>query len=469
MGSEKEYKKTNMSFTSTFFLLGLLPWYLLISIPLRSRPWAAKILLGIANAVFYLWSGAGGLCFLCAFTLLVWCEGKLLMTFHRRALFWASLLITAAPLIAIKYTGFLIRNLNTFLPVTVPQPSLLTPLGISFFTFEAISYLADIYRGEIVGKVSVPEVFLYLSFFPTVTSGPILRFSGFRDRLEHPTREYPIEQSMGRIVIGLCKKVLIADKLAPLANYYFDGIAAGNSFSTSGLWIGAFAYTLQLYFDFSGYSDIAIGIGRSLGFDMIENFNRPYLASSISDFWRRWHISLSQWFRDYVYIPLGGSRCSKSRQILNLLAVWFLTGIWHGAEWSFVVWGLGYFILLVLEKSLPAFRRMSERWYGHLYTLFFVNLLWIPFRADNLRIAGRYLAGMFCTSGTWMPEQKTVRFLPYLILAAVLCAPLEKNRVAVREYRITSVLRSILVCILGVMAICAIVNATYAPYIYGAF
>lgn len=176
-------------------------------------------------------------------------------------------------------------------------------------------------------------------------------------------------------MIGLCKKVLIADKIAVLADYYFDGIAKGNTYSVWGLWIGSAAYTLQLYFDFSGYSDMAIGIGGLLGFKIPENFNKPYQSGSIREFWRRWHISLCTWFRDYVYIPLGGNRCSVIKHVRNMLIVWLLTGIWHGANWNFVIWGLGYFILLIAENYIAPLKNIGKHWYGHIYSLFFVNLL----------------------------------------------------------------------------------------------
>ncbi len=269
----------------------------------------------------------------------------------------------------------------------------------------------------------------------------------------------------------LCKKVLIADKLGLLADYYFNGTAIGNHYSVIGLWIGSIAYTLQLYFDFSGYSDMAIGIGSMMGFEIRENFNRPYRAVSISDFWKRWHISLTAWFRDYIYIPLGGNRCGMVRHIFNMFVVWLITGAWHGADLSFIIWGMGYFILLTLEKYIPAINKTLKGFAGHLYTLFFVNLLWVPFRAADLKLTGLYLRGMFGLGGAGgvILETRTIRFLPFFALAILLCFPLEKLYERFSDKKVFVLLRNGMLVIFTLLAICAVVNATYAPYIYGNF
>lgn len=272
-----------------------------------------------------------------------------------------------------------------------------------------------------------------------------------------------------RIAIGLCKKKLIADKIVILSDYYFDGVASGNTYSCLGLWMGSIAYTLQLYFDFSGYSDMAIGIGKLLGFDIYENFNEPYQANSISDFWKRWHISLSQWFKDYVYIPLGGNRCSISRHILNLFIVWILTGIWHGADWSYMLWGIGYFVLLVLEKYVPIMRKIGNSWYGHIYTLFFVNILWILFRSDSVATSGKYINGMIGANGLGTIEDKAVIFLPYLLMIVFLCFPWKRFLKRYYERKWYIILKGIIMLILVGLAICAVINSSYTPYIYGDF
>ena len=260
----------------------------------------------------------------------------------------------------------------------------------------------------------------------------------------------------------------MADKIAILADYYFDGIAVGNTYSSAGLWVGSLAYTLQLYFDFSGYSDMAIGFGGLMGFRIGENFNKPYQASSISDFWKRWHISLSRWFRDYVYIPLGGNRCTMPRNILNLLIVWLLTGIWHGADWSFVLWGVGYFALLATEKYVPFVKKMETHWTGHVYALFFINLLWIPFRAKNLHVAGKYIYGMF-GGGRGPLEHKAISFIPFLVLAILLCFSWDRWTGWLKQKWWFKIFKEIGTILLAAWAVCAVVNSSYTPYIYGNF
>ena len=340
-------------------------------------------------------------------------------------------------------------------------------MGISFVTFEAISLLADIYNTKIKKNPDILSTYLYLTFFPTITSGPIIRYNEFENGLLNINQSV-LGSSIERIIIGLSKKVLVADKLAFLANYYFDGVAAGNSFSSLGLWIGSIAYTLQLYFDFSGYSDMAIGIGQLLGFNISENFDKPYRTCSISEFWKKWHKSLTLWFRDYIYIPLGGNRVSKIRHIVNMLIVWLITGLWHGADWTFIIWGIGYFLLLTAEKYIPVMKKICRGFTGHVYTLVFVNFLWIPFRAVNLKISGRYIAGMF-GGGSYIIENKAIRFLPFLILAVIICFPLEKLLEKVSHKKMYSIIKGLFLIALAFFSICAAVNSSYSPYIYGNF
>lgn len=261
---------------------------------------------------------------------------------------------------------------------------------------------------------------------------------------------------------------MIADKVGLLADYYFNGIASGAHYSCLGLWFGSIAYSLQLYYDFSGYSDIAIGIGKMLGFDICENFDHPYLASNISSFWRRWHISLSQWFRDYVYIPLGGNRCNILRHIFNLFVVWLLTGLWHGADWTFILWGLAYFILLTCEKYFKSLKGISNHWYGKLYTLFFVNILWVLFRAINISSAHAFIAGMFGIGTVGVIEEKAIKFIPLIIFSAFLCTPYKETLIKALGKKSEQIHKAIIV-IVFFLSICAIANASYTPYIYGNF
>lgn len=460
-----------MTFTSNIFLIGILPWSVLLFYLTRNQRYSKKIIIFLVNSIFYIWGGIGAFIFVCLFTTIVWFFSAIAAKNKSKILFGILLFITLIPLLAIKYSGFAILNINSIFNYGIQAPDFIMPIGISFFTFEALSLLCDIYLGKTTYKISIIDVYLYLTFFPTVISGPIIRFqefkNGFSNRIDTANCGLAIE----RIALGLCKKVLIADKIAVLADYYFDGVACGNMYSSLGLWVGSISYTLQLYFDFSGYTDMAIGIGQLLGFNIRENFDRPYQANSISDFWKRWHISLSQWFRDYVYIPLGGNRCSVPRHILNLFIVWVLTGIWHGADWSFVVWGMGYFVLLTIEKYVPAMKNIGTHWWGHLYAVFLINFLWIPFRASNLAVAIRYIAGMFSwgANGLGKIEDKALSFLPYLVFIVLICFPWNRKFEKFNQKWWFKIIKGVLLILLVGLSVCAVINSSYAPYIYGNF
>ena len=337
-------------------------------------------------------------------------------------------------------------------------------LGISFFTFEAVSLVADAYNLK-YQELNYWDVLLYLTFFVTITSGPIIRFPSFRKSLDSCSVD--LNAGIERFAIGLCKKLLLADKLAILADYYFDGVAIGLELSSLGLIIGSIAYSLQLYYDFSGYSDMAIGIGHMLGFDIIENFKQPYQAKGIQDFWRRWHISLSQWFRDYVYIPLGGNRKGNINTIGNMLVVWLLTGIWHGFDWTFIIWGLGHYLLLLAERFVPFVKSVATGTFSHLYTLFLVNLLWIPFRAENIKCLASYMRGILSFKGNI--EDIATGFWPLMVIGIILL--LIPNRLIEKVEKNTTcqIIKTIILAVLFFYAICALLNATYTPYIYGNF
>lgn len=458
-----------MTFTDHIFLIGLLPWLIVLFYVFREKQGFKRLLLLLANTTFYLWGGLGAFIVIMILSLLTWFFCRVSIITKNKLIFGMECLLLLTPLLIFKYTTFFVENINYCLNIQIQPPSWIMPIGISFFTFEAISCLCDTYNNKYIEKLSYVDLYLYLSFFPTVASGPILRIKDFKNGIKQKVSFEQYSDSIERIAIGIIKKVLLADKVAILADYYFQGIALGGSYSLFGLWIGSIAYTLQLYFDFSGYSDMAIGIGSLLGFSIPENFNKPYQASSIQEFWKSWHISLSQWFRDYVYIPLGGNRCAIPRHIINLLIVWLLTGIWHGADWSFVVWGLGYFLLLLLEKYVPLCKKLCNKWYGHLYTLFFVNLLWIPFRADNLHVAADYIRGMFVGSTVFKIERRAISFLPFLIILILLCFSWERVLSKCENKNWFKIMKGLIIMILFILAICAIINSSYTPYIYGNF
>ncbi|SFO26506.1 alginate O-acetyltransferase complex protein AlgI [Pseudobutyrivibrio sp. UC1225] len=458
-----------MTFSSGIFLIGILPWFVVLYRKVcANNTLSRRILFAVANSIFLIWGGLASYLMLLFYAVVIWCFSLLITKIKQNWIFSISLILAVTPLLFIKYTRFVIESLNSFIGSNFTTSKIIVPMGISFVTFEAVSLLVDLKQNKLEKRPSLIDTYLYLTFFPTVTSGPIIRFNEFEQGLNCSSYSFDIAEAVERIAIGLSKKILIADKISVLADYYFDGVASGRNYSVAGLWIGSIAYTLQLYFDFSGYSDMAIGMGQLLGFDIRENFNKPYQAQSISDFWKRWHKSLTQWFRDYVYIPLGGNRCSKARHITNMLIVWLLTGLWHGADWSFILWGIGYFILLVVEKNSESLRKFACGVKGHIYTLFFVNLLWVPFRASNLTTTFNYIRGMF-GGGSGMLENKAVRFLPLVIIAVILCFPWNQYLSRIAEKKWFVVLRGVTIILVVFLTICGAMNSSYTPYIYGNF
>ncbi len=392
-----------MAFSSMSFLFGFLPLcfvcYFLLPARLRS---VRNGVLMVFSLAFYCWGGVRLLPALLVSCALNWAAG--LLVHRRRAVYAAALIFNVAMLGYYKYTGFLLGNLNA-LGLDVAVPSIALPAGISFFTFQFIAYLTDVYRGAIPAERNFFRLTLFTVFFPQLLQGPILRYGDFAPQLA-ARRETSADAAAGavRFCFGLSKKVLLADTLGQIADAAFS---SGDRLTMAFAWLGAVAYTLQLYFDFSGYTDMAIGLGRVLGFRIPENFNYPYIARSASEFWRRWHMTLSFWFRDYVYIPLGGNRCSRARQLLNLWVVWVLTGLWHGSAWNFVLWGVYYAALLTGEKFLwgRALDKLPHP-VRHGYALFLIVIGWVLFRSTSLELVGQMLAAMFgfAPGGFWSGE-----------------------------------------------------------------
>lgn len=459
-----------MSFTSNIFILGMFPVFIIAYYLLRNKKNVRLFLLFVFNIIFYIWGGISAAIVLLTICIITWLFCRLCENNKNKVLFGTGCVLLAIPLIFFKYINFIFSNLNLVIKTSVTFENIILPLGISFFTFQAISCLSDTYHSRLENRPTFYEIFQYLSFFPTVVSGPIMRFGNYREGMKSNITIQNLNEGILRFSLGLIKKVLIADKIAILANYYFDGVANGTSFSTVGLWIGSIAYTLQIFFDFSGYTDMAVGIGYMLGFELPENFNKPYLATSVQDFWSRWHMSLTSWFRDYIYIPLGGNRCSKTKHIRNLLVVWLVTGIWHGAEWTFVIWGLIYFVFQLGEKYVAKWGNIKNKWYGHIYTLLIVNFLWVIFRANNLSTAINYLKGMFgVTSCSISLESKALRFIPFVIIIIILCLPWGKWLKNIFNKKWFVCVRYIIVILLFIISISAVLNSDFAPYIYGNF
>ena len=348
-----------MLFSSVEFLCAFLPFTLLVYYLLPGRRLRNHFLL-LMSLFFYAWGEP--LYVLLMLTCIVgnYAFGLLAAAFHDSAGRWPSRLNLAAMLVfnlgllaVYKYSSFVISNLNSAFGLNLADPGFVLPIGISFFTFQGMSYVLDVYRGQAQARLNVLDVGLYVAFFPQLIAGPIVRYNTIAAEIDGRREKWQdFAAGVDLFIIGLGKKVLLANNFALVVDKILDSgtYVYAQEMSVAAAWAAAIGYTLQIYFDFSGYSDMALGLGRMFGFHFLPNFNYPYIARSVTDFWRRWHISLSSWFRDYVYIPLGGNRVGKQRLVLNLLLVWLLTGLWHGANWTFIVWGLYYFCFLTLEK-----------------------------------------------------------------------------------------------------------------------
>lgn len=375
-------------------------------------------------------------------------------------------------LFVFKYLDFSIENFNVLFGTKFQLSGLLLPIGISFFTFQAMSYVIDVYRGEVAVQKNPFYLGLYISFFPQLIAGPIVRYRTIEKEICNRTESIEgFSEGLERFIIGLSKKIIIANNMAIIADAAFNNIGTS---SVAMLWLGSFAYTFQIFFDFSGYSDMAIGLGRMFGFHFMENFDYPYAASSITDFWRRWHISLSSWFRDYVYIPIGGNRKGIKRQILNLFIVWLLTGIWHGANWTFIVWGLSYFVLLVFEKITGIDKTKSTiiRIIYRIFTLFAVNLLWVVFRSDNIKQAVEYIGRMFCGTSlmSYTAEQYFFEYLFLFIFAIIysfgLFKYLGERHIELKNNLLMIICRRAILVILFIWSLSFLVMGAHNPFIY---
>lgn len=474
-----------MLFPSEEFLFLFLPIVLFVYYAfLRKTTHAKNIFLLIVSLFFYVSGGRDYLPLILFVILINWLFGLLVDWTKEKAtlcklLLAVDVVINLGVLGHFKYTGFVIDNLNRFAHTNLVNPGIILPIGISFFTFQAMSYTIDVYRGRGQVQKNPLNVGLYIAFFPQLIAGPIVRYETIARQIAH--REENLEdftKGVCRFIIGLGKKVLIANNMGLVADTIF-GTISGSAFhaSTAAAWLGAISYTLQIFFDFSGYSDMAIGLGQMFGFHFEENFNYPYIAKSVSEFWRRWHISLQTWFRDYVYFPMGGSRVkSKAHLVFNLFVVWSLTGIWHGANWTFIGWGLMYFILLTFEKMTGLGKKMDKSSkglavFGHIYTMLFVILGWVLFRADNIGQALTYIKAMFgIHAAGWMDAGVTALLAQnwmYYVAALIACVPVVKRMDEKwHEKPAWNVIYTVfLLCILF-LAVAYILNNSYNPFIY---
>jgi alginate O-acetyltransferase complex protein AlgI len=483
-----------MVFSSLTFLYIFLPLVLILNFIIQNK--FKNALLLIASIVFYAWGGVSYTLLLIISIVFNFITGKLignnLGTPRSRIYLTLGIIINLGFLGVFKYGNFIIQNINTLLESTgisfsIEDPGILLPIGISFYTFQALSYLIDVFKRTTPVQNNFIDLALYISLFPQLIAGPIVRYNDIAEQLSsRQNNSANFVSGIERFVIGLGKKVLIANQFALLADTAFS--IAPQNLSTFIAWAGIIAYSLQIYFDFSGYSDMAIGLGRMFGFRILENFNFPYIAKSIREFWRRWHISLSNWFRDYLYIPLGGNRKGNHRTYFNLLIVFFITGIWHGASWNFVAWGMLHGLFMITEK-LGLDKILKKVWkpLQHIYTLFVVMMAWVLFRADDFTHAWGYYRAMFSNQSTDLNLDILYKFLNNEIYFVLIIAILSSTRIWVIIYNsalakfsnneklmnFARVIWSFLVMVfvIGVMALSTnyLVANSYNPFIYFRF
>lgn len=392
----------------------------------------------------------------------------------KKAVMAVNVILNLGVLVLFKYTGFLAESVNTILGTAIPVPSIRLPIGISFFTFQAMSYVIDVYRGVTGAQKNFGKVLLYISFFPQLIAGPIVKYHDIAQEIENRTQTVDgVTDGIRRFVVGLSKKVLISNTVGLVADTLFAADVSG--LNAAAAWIGAVSYMLQIYFDFSGYSDMAIGLGEMFGFHFKENFNYPYISGSIREFWRRWHMSLSGWFQEYLYIPLGGSRKGKIRTVINKFIVFLCTGIWHGANVTFLFWGLYHGCFLMLEEIVPAIREQGGKvksFFQHVYTLLVVLIGFVFFRADSMHQGAAWIKTMFTGFGSNTAamslalEQLTPLYLVTAAVGIVACCPVKMLIKKGRAYEAVTAAGSLALLLLCMLSLA---SGTYNPFIYFRF
>lgn len=464
-----------MVFSSTTFLFLFLPAVLILYYNpiIKSRTFRNAILI-FSSIFFYAWGEPFFVILMLASIFLNWLFGLGVAKFKdicqskARLFVGLSVIANLGMMFVFKYLTFTLKNINILFSTNLDTLDIALPIGISFFTFQAMSYVIDVYRGDGVVQKNPFNVALYISFFPQLIAGPIVRYQTIADQINFRKETFDdFSNGVYRFMLGFCKKVLIANNVAVVA----DGIFGNSGISVATAWVGAIAYTLQILFDFAGYSEMAIGLGKMFGFHFLENFNYPYISKSVSEFWRRWHISLGTWFRDYVYFPLGGSRVKKkSRLIFNLFVVWLLTGVWHGANWTFVVWGLLYFVLLAFEKLTNFPEKI--KFFNHIYTMLFVIIGWVLFRSDSIADALSYIKTMFFMSGAQLFDEKAIFYLDnykfYLaagLLASFPIMPKIKEKIKINKTFYETV-ASLALLITFIISLTFTIKGSYNPFIY---
>ena len=473
-----------MVFSSLIFVFVFFVIYLTVYRLVDDRH--KNMVLLVVSLVFYAWGGPEFLVLLMGETFVSWLTalgiGRSESRGTRRAWLAADLVIMLGLLAYFKYAMWIAGTLQGLFGVPEAVPNIVLPIGISFYTFQLISYTVDVYTDKVAYQPTYWKLLLYSSLFFQCIAGPIVRYETVADEIDHRSvRQMDVYEGTRRFCIGLAKKAVLANACASVADTLLPvGTEGIYTQVTAGLWLGMAFYMLQIYFDFSAYSDMAIGMGRMVGFRFLENFDYPYQCTSVKDFWRRWHISLSTFFRDYVYIPLGGSRCSTLRWVRNMLVVWFLTGLWHGASWNYILWGLYFFVFLLLERFV--IRDRLPRALAHVYALVVVYFGWVLFKFESFPELGSVLAGMlgFSSGGLMSMEVQTL-FLQNVFLLAfcvVACTNLgrqlrdalhELSRSSTVALRVFAVTEFAVPVLLLAVSVVALTGASYNPFIYFQF
>ncbi|MGG1445283.1 MBOAT family O-acyltransferase [Brevibacillus laterosporus] len=468
-----------MVFSSVIFLFFFLPLVLMLyfTVPFKLK----NTILLLFSLVFYAWGEPRYVVLMILSILInygygIWIDKS---GNHEKKRVWIltfAIVVNIGLLGYFKYANFFVDVINAALQTNLHLDPVPLPIGISFYTFHALSYLIDIYRKKERAQRNLFSLSLYITFFPQLVAGPIIRYNAVAEQLSKRIfSSIQFAEGIKRFILGLSKKVLLANPLGSVADAVFATSAM--DLSTGSAWIGIIAYTLQIYFDFSGYSDMAIGLGKMFGFEFAENFNYPYISKSISEFWRRWHISLGSWFRDYVYIPLGGNKVAPWKIYRNLFIVWALTGFWHGASWTFIAWGTYYGILIALEKA--GLEKMLSKIspLNHVVVLLLVMIGWVFFRADNFGYATEFIVSMFYTRGNEIFDSLALSLLSsnwfYFVIAMIVATPiypkLQKLQLSKSMTKVQTVFGMLFNFFLFTEVILYLINSTYNPFLYFRF
>ena len=468
-----------MVFSSKVFLFYFLPAVLAGYYLLKKNRTLSNLFLTVVSLVFYAWGEPKFVLVMMASILMNWLFGLWVdrvrdNKVHARCVIGLMAAFNLGLLGVFKYLTFLMTNVKNWFGLGITVPQIALPIGISFFTFQAMSYVIDVYKGDGRVQKNLMNVCLYISFFPQLIAGPIVRYSTVAEEIQHRRENLP-DFTLGcqRFMVGLCKKLILANQLGLLVDTAFK--LPASELSVVSAWLAACAYLIQVYYDFSGYSDMAIGLGRMFGFHFLENFNYPFISKSVSEFWRRWHISMGSWFRDYLYFPMGGSRVkSHARQLFNMFVLWFATGLWHGAAWTYILWGISFFVIQAIERYTGLGKAMEKKHpiLGNIYAMVFVVVVTVLIRSENLGVAWTFYGSMFGLNGAKLWDSVAgvfVREYGAFLLASIICGlPVvdwmrTKLRVPDAALRIVG---AVCLIALTVVAISYVVVVDYNPFIY---